>query len=378
MSETRKLTEQLIEIRSITPADGGCQRILAERLSRLGFSIEYLNFEDVLNLWAVLGDSGPLFAFVGHTDVVPPGSLELWDSDPFTPTLKNGFLFGRGAADMKASLAAMITAIERFLTHNKLNFRLAYMVTSDEEGPAVNGVRRVMEEFRSREIKIDYCLVGEPSSSNSLGDTIKIGRRGSLNGTLRIIGVKGHVAYPHLAKNPIHLAAPILDELVEEAWDDGNEHFPPTTFQISNIRGGVGVTNVIPDSVEVDFNFRYSTESSDKSLKDRVAKIIEKFTSSYKLNWSLSGKPFLTKSSDLIKFVSNSVEQIVGTKPTLSTAGGTSDGRFIAPTGAEVVELGPSNETIHKIDECVRLEDIDKLSEIYEKLLIAINTRECK
>ena len=378
MSETRKLTEQLIEIRSITPADGGCQRILAERLSRLGFSIEYLNFEDVLNLWAVLGDSGPLFAFVGHTDVVPPGSLELWDSDPFTPTLKNGFLFGRGAADMKASLAAMITAIERFLTHNKLNFRLAYMVTSDEEGPAVNGVRRVMEEFRSREIKIDYCLVGEPSSSNSLGDTIKIGRRGSLNGTLRIIGVKGHVAYPHLAKNPIHLAAPILDELVEEAWDDGNEHFPPTSFQISNIRGGVGVTNVIPDSVEVDFNFRYSTESSDKSLKDRVAKIIEKFTSSYKLNWSLSGKPFLTKSSDLIKFVSNSVEQIVGTKPTLSTAGGTSDGRFIAPTGAEVVELGPSNETIHKIDECVRLEDIDKLSEIYEKLLIAINTRECK
>jgi len=378
MSETRKLTEQLIEIRSITPADGGCQRILAERLSRLGFSIEYLNFEDVLNLWAVLGDSGPLFAFVGHTDVVPPGSLELWDSDPFTPTLKNGFLFGRGAADMKASLAAMITAIERFLTHNKLNFRLAYMVTSDEEGPAVNGVRRVMEEFRSREIKIDYCLVGEPSSSNSLGDTIKIGRRGSLNGTLRIIGVKGHVAYPHLAKNPIHLAAPILDELVEEAWDDGNEHFPPTSFQISNIRGGVGVTNVIPDSVEVDFNFRYSTESSDKSLKDRVAKIIEKFTSSYKLNWSLSGKPFLTKSSDLIKFVSNSVEQIVGTKPTLSTAGGTSDGRFIAPTGAEVVELGPSNETIHKIDECVRLEDIDKLSEIYEKLLIAINARECK
>ena len=378
MSKTRKLTEQLIEIRSITPADGGCQRILAERLSRLGFSIEYLNFEDVLNLWAVLGDSGPLFAFVGHTDVVPPGSLELWDSDPFTPTLKNGFLFGRGAADMKASLAAMITAIERFLTHNKLNFRLAYMVTSDEEGPAVNGVRRVMEEFRSREIKIDYCLVGEPSSSNSLGDTIKIGRRGSLNGTLRIIGVKGHVAYPHLAKNPIHLAAPILDELVEEAWDDGNEHFPPTSFQISNIRGGVGVTNVIPDSVEVDFNFRYSTESSDKSLKDRVAKIIEKFTSSYKLNWSLSGKPFLTKSSDLIKFVSNSVEQIVGTKPTLSTAGGTSDGRFIAPTGAEVVELGPSNETIHKIDECVRLEDIDKLSEIYEKLLIAINARECK
>tara|TARA_B100000945_G_scaffold180511_1_gene144639 strand:+ start:659 stop:1795 length:1137 start_codon:yes stop_codon:yes gene_type:complete len=378
MSETRKLTEQLIEIRSITPADGGCQRILAERLSRLGFSIEYLNFEDVLNLWAVLGDSGPLFAFVGHTDVVPPGSLELWDSDPFTPTLKNGFLFGRGAADMKASLAAMITAIERFLTHNKLNFRLAYMVTSDEEGPAVNGVRRVMEEFRSREIKIDYCLVGEPSSSNSLGDTIKIGRRGSLNGTLRIIGVKGHVAYPHLAKNPIHLAAPILDELVEEAWDDGNEHFPPTSFQISNIRGGVGVSNVIPDSVEVDFNFRYSTESSDKSLKDRVAKIIEKFTSSYKLNWSLSGKPFLTKSSDLIKFVSNSVEQIVGTKPTLSTAGGTSDGRFIAPTGAEVVELGPSNETIHKIDECVRLEDIDKLSEIYEKLLIAINARECK
>ena len=373
MSETRKLTEQLIKIRSVTPVDGGCQKVLAERLSSLGFSIEYLNFEDVSNLWAVLGDSGPLFAFVGHTDVVPPGSVELWTSDPFIPTLKNGFLFGRGAADMKGSLAAMITAIERFVTHNTLNFKLAYMVTSDEEGDALNGVRRVMEEFRSRKTKIDYCLVGEPSSSNSLGDTIKIGRRGSLNGKLKLLGIKGHVAYPHLAKNPIHIAAPILDELVKEAWDDGNEHFPPTSFQISNFRGGVGVTNVIPDSIEVDFNFRYSTESSDKSLKDRVVQIIEKFTSDYKIEWSLSGKPFLTKSLNLIHLVSNSVEQVVGTKPILSTAGGTSDGRFVAPTGAEVVELGPSNETIHKIDECVRLEDIEKLSVIYEKILIAIN-----
>ena len=378
MSETRKLTEQLIEIRSITPVDGGCQKVLAERLSRLGFSIEYLDFEDVSNLWAVAGDSGPLFAFVGHTDVVPPGSSKLWTSDPFTPTLKNGFLFGRGAADMKASLAAMITAIERFLSHNILNFKLAYMVTSDEEGDAINGVKRVMEEFRSRNTKIDYCLVGEPSSSNSLGDTVKIGRRGSLNGKLRLIGIKGHVAYPQLAKNPIHMAAPILDELVEEAWDGGNEHFPPTSFQISNIRGGVGVTNVIPNSVEVDFNFRYSTESDDKSLKDRVTQIIEKFTSNYKVDWSLSGKPFLTQNRNLINLVSNSVEQVVGTKPTLSTAGGTSDGRFVAPTGAEVVELGPLNETIHKIDECVRLEDIENLSEIYEKILIAFNEKEGK
>ena len=378
MSETRKLTEQLIEIRSITPVDGGCQEVLAQRLSRLGFSIEYLNFEDVSNLWAVAGDSGPLFAFVGHTDVVPPGSSELWSSDPFIPTLKNGLLFGRGAADMKASLAAMITAIERFLSQNTLNFKLAYMVTSDEEGDAINGIRRVMEEFRSRNTKIDYCLVGEPSSSNSLGDTIKIGRRGSLNGKLRLIGIKGHVAYPHLAKNPIHMAAPILGELVEEVWDDGNEHFPPTSFQISNIRGGVGVTNVIPNSVEVEFNFRYSTESNDKSLKDRVTQIIEKFTSSYSLDWSLSGKPFLTQHPNLINLVSSSVEQVVGTKPTLSTAGGTSDGRFVAPTGAEVVELGPLNETIHKIDECVLLEDIEKLSEIYEKILIALNEKENK
>ena len=375
MSETKKLTEQLIEIPSVTPLDGGCQRLIAERLKQKGFKIESLDFEDVSNLWAVLGDAGPLFTFVGHTDVVPAGPIESWESDPFVPSSRNGFLFGRGAADMKASLAAMVTAIERFLEGNTLNFRISYLITSDEEGPAIYGIRRVIEEFESRNTKINYCLVGEPSSSNSVGDTIKIGRRGSLNGKLKLLGIKGHVAYPHLASNPIHTAAPILDKLVQEEWDSGNEHFPPTSFQISNIRGGVGVTNVIPDCIEIDFNFRYSTESNDESLMNRVIQIIEKFSSDYEIDWSLSGKPFLTESSDFIGIVSNSVEQIVGTKPSLSTAGGTSDGRFVAPTGAEVVELGPSNETIHKINECVRLNDIDKLSEIYEKILIAINEK---
>ena len=376
MSETKKLTEQLIGIPSVTPVDGGCQQVISERLKQQGFRIEHLDFEDVSNLWAVLGDSGPLFTFIGHTDVVPAGPIESWESEPFLPSYRNGYLFGRGAADMKASLAAMVTAIERFLIKNSLNFRISYLVTSDEEGPAINGIRRVMEEFDSRRTKIDYCLVGEPSSTDSVGDTIKIGRRGSLNGKLKLLGIKGHVAYPHLASNPIHSAAPILTELVEEIWDSGNEHFPPTSFQISNIRGGVGVTNIIPDCIEIDFNFRYSTESSDESLMNRVIQIIEKFSTDYEIDWSLSGKPFLTKNSEFIGIVSHSVKQTIGTNPSLSTAGGTSDGRFVAPTGAEVVELGPSNKTIHKVNECVRLDDIDKLSEIYEKILIAINEKE--
>ena len=375
MSETRKLAEQLIELPSVTPDDGGCQSLLAKRLSQAGFSIDYLNFEDVSNLWAVIGDSGPLFTFVGHTDVVPPGPIESWDSAPFTPTVRDKFLFGRGAADMKSSLAAMVTAIERFLANNTLNFKLAYLVTSDEEGPAINGIKRVIETFDSSNTKIDYCLVGEPSSSESLGDTIKIGRRGSLNGKLKLLGVKGHVAYPHLAKNPIHIAAPILSELVSETWDRGNEHFPPTSFQISNVHAGVGVSNVIPAGIEIDFNFRYSTETDDELLKERVVNILNKHTSDYELEWSLSGKPFLTQASDFIEIISDSVQNVVGKKPLLSTAGGTSDGRFIAPTGAQVVELGPSNKTIHKVNECVQIDDIEQLSTIYEKILIAINQK---
>ena len=375
MSETRKLAEQLIELPSVTPDDGGCQSLLAKRLSQAGFSIDYLNFEDVSNLWAVIGDSGPLFTFVGHTDVVPPGPIESWDSAPFTPTVRDKFLFGRGAADMKSSLAAMVTAIERFLANNTLNFKLAYLVTSDEEGPAINGIKRVIETFDSSNTKIDYCLVGEPSSSESLGDTIKIGRRGSLNGKLKLLGVKGHVAYPHLAKNPIHIAAPMLSELVSETWDRGNEHFPPTSFQISNVHAGVGVSNVIPAGIEIDFNFRYSTETDDELIKERVVNILNKHTPDYELEWSLSGKPFLTQASDFIEIISDSVQNVVGKKPLLSTAGGTSDGRFIAPTGAQVVELGPSNKTIHKVNECVQIDDIEQLSTIYEKILIAINQK---
>ena len=375
MSETRKLAEQLIELPSVTPDDGGCQSLLAKRLSQAGFSIDYLNFEDVSNLWAVIGDSGPLFTFVGHTDVVPPGPIESWDSAPFTPTVRDKFLFGRGAADMKSSLAAMVTAIERFLANNTLNFKLAYLVTSDEEGPAINGIKRVIETFDSSNTKIDYCLVGEPSSSESLGDTIKIGRRGSLNGKLKLLGVKGHVAYPHLAKNPIHIAAPMLSELVSETWDRGNEHFPPTSFQISNVHAGVGVSNVIPGGIEIDFNFRYSTETDDELIKERVVNILNKHTPDYELEWSLSGKPFLTQASDFIEIISDSVQNVVGKKPLLSTAGGTSDGRFIAPTGAQVVELGPSNKTIHKVNECVQIDDIEQLSTIYEKILIAINQK---
>ena len=375
MSETRKLAEQLIEIPSVTPDDGGCQSLLAKRLSQAGFSIDYLNFEDVSNLWAIIGDSGPLFTFVGHTDVVPPGPIESWDSAPFTPTVRDKFLFGRGAADMKSSLAAMVTAIERFLANNTLNFKLAYLVTSDEEGPAINGIKRVIETFDSSNTKIDYCLVGEPSSSESLGDTIKIGRRGSLNGKLKLLGVKGHVAYPHLAKNPIHIAAPMLSELVSETWDRGNEHFPPTSFQISNVHAGVGVSNVIPADIEMDFNFRYSTETDDELIKERVVNILNKHTLDYEIEWSLSGKPFLTQASDFIEIISDSVQNVVGKKPLLSTAGGTSDGRFIAPTGAQVVELGPSNKTIHKVNECVQIDDIEQLSTIYEKILIAINQK---
>ena len=276
---------------------------------------------------------------------------------------------------MKSSLAAMVTAIERFLANNTLNFKLAYLVTSDEEGPAINGIKRVIEAFDSSNTKIDYCLVGEPSSSESLGDTIKIGRRGSLNGKLKLLGVKGHVAYPHLAKNPIHIAAPMLSELVSETWDRGNEHFPPTSFQISNVHAGVGVSNVIPADIEIDFNFRYSTETDDELIKERVVNILNKHTSDYELEWSLSGKPFLTQASDFIEIISDSVQNVVGKKPLLSTAGGTSDGRFIAPTGAQVVELGPSNKTIHKINECVQIDDIEKLSKIYEKILIAINQK---
>jgi succinyl-diaminopimelate desuccinylase len=373
MPETLALAKELIVIESITPKDGGCQQIIAERLNIMGFSIEHLRFGEVSNMWATLGDSGPLFAFTGHTDVVPPGPLKDWKSHPFNPVERDGFLYGRGAADMKSSLAAMVVAAERFLSSHTLNFQLGFLITSDEEGEAINGIRKAMEIFKQREILIDYCLVGEPSSSRTIGDTIKIGRRGSLSGKLKIIGVEGHVAYPELASNPIHGAINSLRSLVAEHWDDGNSSFPPTSFQISNIHAGFGANNVIPESLEVDFNFRYSTEIDDASIKERVHKILDQDKQDYEIQWHLSGEPFLTNQSELIDLVSDSVKEETGETPIKSTAGGTSDGRFIAPTGAQVVELGPSNQTIHKINECIEIADLEKLTRIYEKILTKLN-----
>ncbi|MDG2141103.1 MAG: succinyl-diaminopimelate desuccinylase [Gammaproteobacteria bacterium] len=373
MPETLALAKELMAIESITPVDGGCQQLIAERLNTMGFSIEHLQFGEVSNMWATLGDSGPLFAFTGHTDVVPPGPLKDWESHPFNPVERDGFLYGRGAADMKSSLAAMVVAAERFLSSHNLNFQLGFLITSDEEGEAINGIRKAMEIFKQREILIDYCLVGEPSSSKAIGDTIKIGRRGSLSGKLKVLGVEGHVAYPELASNPIHGAINSLGNLVAEHWDDGNSSFPPTSFQISNIHAGFGANNVIPESLEVDFNFRYSTEIDDASIKERVLKILDQGKPDYEIQWHLSGEPFLTNQSELIDLVSNSVKEETGETPIKSTAGGTSDGRFIAPTGAQVVELGPSNKTIHKINECIEIADLEKLTRIYENILTKLN-----
>ena len=372
MSETLELAKQLIEIDSITPEDKGCQDILASRLENLGFSIERLPFDDVENLWATIGDTGPLLVFAGHTDVVPPGDKAEWQSDPFVSSIRGDYLYGRGSADMKGSLAAMITATEKFMASNEVKGRLGFLITSDEEGQAVNGTRRVMEEFAARGLQIDYCVVGEPSSTELMGDVIKIGRRGSLSCKLVVSGIKGHVAYPHLAKNPIHDAMPVLAELTAIQWDEGNEAFPPTSFQISNVNAGVGANNVIPASIEVDFNLRYSTELTADFIKQRIEEVLNNAGIDYKCHWHLSGEPFLTTKDTLIKVVSESVSKVTGTTPERSTAGGTSDGRFIAPTGTEVVELGPCNATIHKIDECVKIDDLDKLSTVYESIISAL------
>jgi len=370
MSATLDLAKQLIQRASISPEDIDCQQILAQRLIKLGFKIESLPFDKVSNLWAELGEEGPLFVFAGHTDVVPAGPIEEWSFDPFTPTEHEDFLYGRGSADMKSSLAAMIIATENYLATNKPNFRIGFLITSDEEGHAINGTRKVMETFNSQNRNIDYCLVGEPSSSKRLGDTIKIGRRGSLSCKLKVQGIKGHVAYPELASNPIHSALPALAKLAATAWDAGNDNFPPTSFQISNIHAGVGANNVIPDSMEIDFNLRYSTELDAETIKQRVEMILAKDDFDYKTQWHLSGEPFLTRESQLIDAVTRSVEEVIGIKPALSTAGGTSDGRFISPTGAQVVELGPCNATIHKIDERIRISDIELLAKTYTKVLV--------
>ena len=372
MSKTLELAQQLIQRPSVTPLDEGCQELIAKRLKAIGFNVETLQFEDVTNLWATLGSSGPLFVFAGHTDVVPTGPQTNWQYPPYSATVADGFLHGRGAADMKGSIAAMVTAVERFLPTAQLNARIGFLITSDEEGSAINGTQRVIKELGIRNIKIDYCLVGEPSSSERLGDTVKIGRRGSLGATLVVNGIQGHVAYPQLAVNPIHKVLPVLAHLSDITWDEGNASFPATSFQISNINAGTGATNVIPGQIEVVFNFRFSTELDADTIKSRVTQLLDEAELNYQLDWKLWGNPFLTDAGKLVEAVSESIQQHCGYAPERSTAGGTSDGRFIAPTGAEVVELGPCNATIHQVDEKITVAELDKLSEVYQSVLQAL------
>jgi succinyl-diaminopimelate desuccinylase len=372
MSETLALAQQLIQRPSVTPLDEGCQELIAKRLTAIGFNVETLQFEDVTNLWATLGSSGPLFVFAGHTDVVPTGPENNWLYPPFSATVADGFLHGRGAADMKGSIAAMVTAVERFLAVSELNARIGFLITSDEEGIAVNGTQKVIKELGDRNIKIDYCLVGEPSSSEQLGDTVKIGRRGSLGAKLVVTGTQGHVAYPQLAINPIHKILPVLTHLTDITWDEGNTSFPATSFQISNINAGTGATNVIPGQIEIVFNFRFSTELDAPTIKSRVTQLLDEAEFNYQLDWNLSGNPFLTDTGKLVEAVSESIQKNCGYDTERSTAGGTSDGRFIAPTGAEVVELGPCNATIHQVDEKITVAELDKLSGVYQGVLQAL------
>jgi succinyl-diaminopimelate desuccinylase len=370
MSDTLKLAEQLISRESVTPEDAGCQDLIVQHLESIGFKAERLRFEDVDNIWVRRGDKEPLYAFAGHTDVVPTGPVEQWQSPPFSPTYRDGYLYGRGAADMKGSLAAMVTACERFVAnHPDHKGSIALLITSDEEGPAVNGTVKVIEALEARNEKILACVVGEPSSSQRVGDVIKNGRRGSLNGQLTVHGTQGHVAYPQLATNPIHVLAPALQELCATQWDQGNEFFPATSFQVSNIHGGTGANNVIPGTVDVLFNFRFSTEVTEDELKSRVEATLDKHQLRYDLQWKLSGHPFLTAAGELVDAAKAAIHDVAGIDTELSTAGGTSDGRFIAPTGTQVVELGPVNSTIHKINECVKADDLDTLSQMYERIL---------
>jgi len=370
MSATFDLACELIRRPSVTPDDAGCQALMAERLRRLGFRIEPLRFGDVDNLWARRGDADPLFCFAGHTDVVPPGPASSWASPPFEPSVRSGQLYGRGAADMKGSLAAMITATEAFVAERPGHRgSVAFLLTSDEEGPAVDGTVRVVETLETRGEKIAWCLVGEPTSVDRVGDVIKNGRRGSLNGRLRVLGQQGHVAYPHLALNPVHAFAPVLAALVAAEWDRGNAHFPPTTFQISNLNAGTGAENVIPGELTAWLNFRFSTEVDAPTLQRRVEALLDAAGTRYELEWRLSGNPFLTPAGELVDAARAAVRAVGGYDPELSTSGGTSDGRFIAPTGAQVLELGPRNATIHQVDECVGVDELDALHGIYLEVL---------
>lgn len=373
MSATFELTCDLISRASVTPEDEGCQAVMIARLEAIGFTIERLRFDDVDNFWARRGDQAPLFAFAGHTDVVPTGPREQWQSDPFKPEVRDGMLYGRGAADMKGSLAAMVTACERFIAeHPDHTGSIAFLITSDEEGPSINGTVKVVEHLEARGEKIDWCLVGEPTSSDQLGDVIKNGRRGSLGCKLTVHGVQGHIAYPQLAQNPIHLFAPALTALCAIEWDRGNDYFPATSFQVSNINGGTGATNVIPGDLEVIFNFRFSTEVTERQLRDGVEAVLDQHQLNYTINWTLSGHPFLTPPGTLVNATLAAINHVTAIDAKLSTSGGTSDGRFIAPTGSQVIELGPLNATIHKIDECVCAKDLDQLSAIYENILLKL------
>ncbi|WP_174875860.1 succinyl-diaminopimelate desuccinylase [Vogesella oryzae] len=373
MSSTLELTQQLMQLDSITPRDEGCQELMIARLEDMGFTIERMPFGDVSNFWAHRGHSGPVLCFAGHTDVVPTGPVDQWQSHPFHPTIRNDHLFGRGAADMKASLAAFITATERFVAARPNHAgTIAFLITSDEEGVATDGSVRVVEALEARGQHIDYCIVGEPTSDQVFGDTIKNGRRGSLSGHLIVHGIQGHIAYPQLAKNPIHLAAPALAELAAEVWDDGNEYFPPTSWQVSNIHSGTGATNVIPGHCDIKFNFRFSTEHTAETLKDRVHQILDSHGLAYELHWLLSGNPFITQPGALTDAIGSAIHEVTGVETVLSTTGGTSDGRFIKRIARELVEFGPINASIHKLNECVSVDDIEPLSRIYEKTLLKL------
>ena len=372
-SATLDLSLQLLRQPSVTPVDHSCQNIMADRLSKIGFNIENMRFEDVDNLWARRGTTSPVFCFAGHTDVVPTGTLDAWESDPFKPEIRDGKLYGRGSADMKTALAAMVVASERFVEkHPNHKGSIAFLITSDEEGPSINGTVKVVETLEARQEKMTWCLVGEPSSTHTLGDIVKNGRRGSLNANVTIKGKQGHVAYPHLAVNPIHTASKAIAELCDTVWDNGNEYFPATSFQISNINAGTGATNVVPGTMNVLFNFRYSTEVTAEQLQARTLEILDRHGVEYDIQWTLSGLPFLTPVGELVNAAKKAILNVTGTETELSTSGGTSDGRFIAPTGTQVLELGVLNATIHQINEHVNIDELEPLAEIYEQILVEL------
>tara|TARA_B110000208_G_scaffold72194_1_gene92847 strand:+ start:298 stop:1452 length:1155 start_codon:yes stop_codon:yes gene_type:complete len=377
LSPTIALAQDLMGRASVTPTDKGCQELMIARLEAIGFTIERMRFGAVDNFWARRGSDKPVLAFAGHTDVVPSGPVEQWHTPPFEPTIKNGFLYGRGAADMKGSLASWVVALETFIAlHPDHKGSLALLITSDEEGPFVDGTTRVIDTLEARGEKMDWCIVGEPSSTTTLGDVIKNGRRGSLTALITAKGIQGHVAYPHLVINPIHKVAPALAQLVSTTWDEGNDFFPPTSFQIANINGGTGASNVVPGHVEVMCNFRYSTQLTASDLTSKVETILNEHNLDYDIQWTYNGLPFLTSSGALVDACRHAIKAVTGTDTQLSTAGGTSDGRFIAPTGAQVVELGPCNATIHQLNECVKVSDLEQLTQVYLDILTRLMTKE--